>query len=98
MTALATPRDRATGQSPQSWSGIASLERVSLRLESLLPCATSGGNGRDKVRHRSVPEILESLGVASLRLAAADADHVKTFRAGLERADDRRSDAQHVPR
>jgi hypothetical protein len=52
----------------------------------------------DKVRHRSVPEILESLGVASLGLAAADADHVKTFRAGLERADDRRSDAQDVPR
>jgi hypothetical protein len=47
---------------------------------------------------RSVLEILDPLGVASLGLPATDTDHVKTFRAGLERAIDFRSDGQHVPR
>ena len=37
-----------------------------------------------RMSSRSVPEVLEPLGVASLGLPATDADHVKTLRAGLE--------------
>src|SRR5688572_854479 len=47
---------------------------------------------------RSAPEVREPLRVASLRLAAADADQLQPVRAGLERAHDGRRDAQHVPR
>ena len=50
----------------------------------LLLRATSGADGRDEERHRSLPEFLELLTVASLGLPATDADHVKAFRAGLE--------------
>src|SRR5215210_6399368 len=46
----------------------------------------------------SLPGIGEPLAVAALGPAAADADHVEAVRAGLERADDRRRDAQDVPR
>src|SRR5687767_5540558 len=49
------------------------------------------------MRRRLVPEVLEPLGVATPGLPTTDADHVKTLRAGLERAHDRRSDPQHVP-
>jgi hypothetical protein len=68
-------------------------ERAGFRLR-----ATSRSYSGDDWSRRSVPEILEPLAVASLGLAATDADHVETFRAGLERADDCRSDTQHVPR
>lgn len=54
-------------------------------------------NARREDVGRSVSEILEPLGVASLGLPTTDADHIKTLRAGLERADYCRSDAQHVP-
>src|SRR5215207_10384021 len=50
-----------------------------------------------RVLSRSVPEVLEPLGVASLGLATTDADDIETLRAGLERANHARSDAQHVP-
>src|ERR671919_902294 len=46
---------------------------------------------------RSLPKVLEPLGVASLGLATTDTDHVETFRAGLEGSDDCGSHAQHVP-
>src|SRR5919198_1324893 len=51
----------------------------------------------DPAHPPSVPEVLEPLGVASLGLAATDADHVETLRAGLEGANDRRSHPQDVP-
>jgi hypothetical protein len=48
-------------------------------------------------RQASLPEVRDPLGVAASGLAAADADEVKPVRPGLERADDARSHAQHVP-
>jgi hypothetical protein len=47
---------------------------------------------------RSVPGVVEPLGVATLGLATTDANDVKAIRAGLKRSDHRRSDAQNVPR
>ena len=66
------------------------------RPRSLPLGATS--DSRDDESLRSVPEVVEPFGVASLGFPATDADHVKTLWAGLERADNGRGDAQHVPR
>jgi hypothetical protein len=80
------------------WSVQRNHSKAETRFAPALVMKSGKPAGRVASRRRSVPEILEPLGVASIGLAPADADHVKTFRAGLERADDCRSDAQHIPR
>ena len=71
MTSLAHPRDRAPGQSPQSSSGIASLERVSvvagtiapLRNVDPSPAELSDAERADPIRRKELSVVFETLTV-----------------------------------